>query len=324
MNKIIHISKSSIKYKSSIYITASNALNKHINNADIICDGTDDEQQILSAIEQYKNENVGGVIQLSEGNFSISESILMESGIILHGSGQRNTIIEMENPITTQPGIDAITNLDYPNGNVQIEDLAVIMPTTGTTGDAIHAGSGVTIRNVIFGGGTVDTWGIHYENAYKPIIENVGSTSTHQGEIGYPGSNGFWFHQNPDGPNYEAVHYGDGAIRSARVIGTNNDFTAFKFTGAWFDMAIQQITASHVNTGSGVGIDASGLYDCSIVQFDLEGLNICIKAHPIWNCQFMSSYMSGSTILEYLSGGSILFIGGTDPDVENAAVTYIS
>jgi hypothetical protein len=232
-----------------------------------------------------------------------------------------STIIKMDNLTKSQPGIDVLTNVKYPDAGVTLKDMTVIMPRYGVSGDAVLAGSGVKLENFRFGGGNKDTWGVHFINPYNPVCVNVKSVSTQQGSPGDPMSNGIWVHQDPTGKNYEEVHYGDGYFSNIDIMGLTDGFTGIKFTGAIFDMLLERLIVVGLNR-TGVGLDSGGLYYSMVNQFDFENLNTCIRLNKGWGVKFSSYYMEGNKLVDYIGGDKFLFEGMIDPKVNSPLVTW--
>jgi hypothetical protein len=77
-----------------ITVAAFNATAKEKTQADYTCTGESDQIQINAAIKDVSS--VGGTVQLSEGDFTISAPIIMASGVKLVGSGGGNaTVIKL-------------------------------------------------------------------------------------------------------------------------------------------------------------------------------------------------------------------------------------
>lgn len=70
----------------TITVAASDASGESKRAAKYVCDGTSDQSQIQAAIDALPS--VGGVVQLSEGTFTVSASIQLNSGTILRGAGR--------------------------------------------------------------------------------------------------------------------------------------------------------------------------------------------------------------------------------------------
>lgn len=64
------------------------ALKASVNSGGgLVCDGTDDQADILSALSTYKS------VALTEGNFAINDTVTVPQGKRLHGSGARATML---------------------------------------------------------------------------------------------------------------------------------------------------------------------------------------------------------------------------------------
>lgn len=72
-------------------VAASNADNESKEAADFKCDGVSDQTEINSAITAASAAG-GGVVQLTEGTFTLSDRIVMASKVWLRGAGQGTVI----------------------------------------------------------------------------------------------------------------------------------------------------------------------------------------------------------------------------------------
>ncbi len=79
----------------TVVVAASNATADSKAGADFVCDGTADEVQINSAIDIATT--VGGLVQLTEGLFTILLAIIMKDRVHLQGVGAPATLITQPN-----------------------------------------------------------------------------------------------------------------------------------------------------------------------------------------------------------------------------------
>lgn len=81
-------------------VAANDSLHK--NEADYVCDGTDDQVEIQAAIDALPAGAgaTGGTVQLSQGRFYISDTIVIDKNMRLTGTGSfLSTVIELVNNI---------------------------------------------------------------------------------------------------------------------------------------------------------------------------------------------------------------------------------
>ena len=90
-------------YNADLYVAASNASAWEKNQADYVCDGTDDDLVINAAIQAMPQQftvrtgsySGGGTIRFSAGTFAISDSIIIDRPIEFTGAGQDSTAFLM-------------------------------------------------------------------------------------------------------------------------------------------------------------------------------------------------------------------------------------
>lgn len=120
------------------------------SGANYVCDGVDDQTQINSAITALGS--TGGIVQLTEGTYLLSDSVLISSKVILQGCGP-NTVVKIKNGNSASFGVIENKNQDATgNTSIVIRNLKI---------DGNKAGSS----------GTND--GIAFYNVDKFIIYNV-------------------------------------------------------------------------------------------------------------------------------------------------------
>lgn len=133
--------------RSATYVIAASDATSHvIAQADYVCDGTADEIEIQAAIDDLTS---GGMVQLSQGNFTLSDTILLDDYITIQGEGW-STIITQGNSVTTnQPNIFTLNG----KTGVHIRNMKLVgtgvapntfTSTYGYVGDAIMAYNGST------------------------------------------------------------------------------------------------------------------------------------------------------------------------------------
>ena len=77
----------------SVTVAAADAPDDVKARADYVCDGTDDDVEIQAAIDEVG----GGLVQLSQGTFSIGASIELDDNTTLQGAGKNSTILTLAN-----------------------------------------------------------------------------------------------------------------------------------------------------------------------------------------------------------------------------------
>jgi hypothetical protein len=68
------------------YVIAANSAMEHVRaRADLVCDGTDDQVQIQQAVDAMSS--IGGTIYLTEGEYYISDTIIVDKPVFFRGAG---------------------------------------------------------------------------------------------------------------------------------------------------------------------------------------------------------------------------------------------
>jgi len=99
--------------KTTLTVAADNSPAEFKTEADYVCDGTDDQNQIQAAIDSLSA--TGGIVQLLNGTYNTTNSIKLPDYTVLTGIGAA-TIIK-----TSRSAISVIENEDNTNGNTYIE-----------------------------------------------------------------------------------------------------------------------------------------------------------------------------------------------------------
>ena len=110
-------------------VAAVDALNT--SGADYTCDGSSDQTTINEAITALGS--IGGVVQLTEGTFSLSGSIQMENNVMLQGYGKK-TILSID----SDGNYEAIENADQDgtgNSNLMVRNLVIEGNSASRTGN---------------------------------------------------------------------------------------------------------------------------------------------------------------------------------------------
>lgn len=103
----------------SILIAASDAPQGVKNIANVVCTGANDQIEINQAIAKLlpsRNSGLGGVVHLSQGNFDITDQILMRTRTSLIGSG-RATILKARSSWNSRNNPGLIGGVIEPDGN---------------------------------------------------------------------------------------------------------------------------------------------------------------------------------------------------------------
>lgn len=124
----------------TVLVAASDATETVKASADYVCDGTDDQVQIQAAIDYIKalGGTIGGIVQLSEGNFNVKASIVygnIACGITLQGSLGSNIVCDpsMTGHIInlTDNAYDIIRDLCFVGNGAAISSAILLQSNTG-------------------------------------------------------------------------------------------------------------------------------------------------------------------------------------------------
>ncbi len=129
------------KTTNSLLVAAFDAPQRIIDVADYVCDGVDDDVQILAAIAASPAYPIGAKIVLSEGNFYLSSSIALTRGSIsIEGAGKGVTILNMTpgSASVDSVNVDAIT---LTAGTVQWDVRLSNFTIEGNAADFLNDGS---------------------------------------------------------------------------------------------------------------------------------------------------------------------------------------
>jgi parallel beta-helix repeat protein len=128
----------------TITIAASNSLQKSKDQADYVCDGTNDEVEIQAAIDALPDS--GGRILLLEGNYLINRQSgklhalrINKSNIQLMGVGQ-SSILYLVNGQATADSACRVIEIDSTLSDITIEDLQINGNSTNQTDNTGSAG----------------------------------------------------------------------------------------------------------------------------------------------------------------------------------------
>ena len=102
----------------TLVVAASDASPKSKRGADYICDGTADEVEINAAIDALPA--AGGKVVLSEGAFTLANSIIVIDGLTLEGQGY-STLIQYDDTIAGPAGIGHHDGTTYR----QVDDVTI-------------------------------------------------------------------------------------------------------------------------------------------------------------------------------------------------------
>jgi len=146
-------------YTVSLVVAASDAPAYQKAQADYTCDGDADEVQINIALTAAYTGG-GGIVELSSGNFSLKDKILIPSNVTLKGQGfntklKFDTSIGDKTMITNNCGY--VPGSRHPTGNVNITVRDIYVD-----GDKDHRGAG-----------TDATWTVGFNTVQNLTIKNV-------------------------------------------------------------------------------------------------------------------------------------------------------
>ena len=112
-----------------LFVAAVDSLAKNKQSADYVCDGVNDDEQIQAAIIEVYSGG-GGVVVLSEGTFTLGNSITLYDEVTISGQGAATTIT---GPIIEYPEMSIFIN-DSVQGLTGIELKNFKIDMTGATG----------------------------------------------------------------------------------------------------------------------------------------------------------------------------------------------
>lgn len=309
------------RYESNVFISASNALNKHKSNSNIVCDGINDEQQVLSIIDEFKDENVGGAIQLSEGDFNFDDTVLMEDNISILGAGMGATTITQS--ASNKTTFDAITNCNYDGSHVSIKDLTLILPLTNS-GDGINIGTRSIVENIRLGGGTPDSYGIRVTNAYLFSLRNIYTTEGTDPQPIQANMNPLLVECTDN-----LYNYGNAQIQNIQGL-IQEDCTGITFRGVPNSHPINLIDVSSVNLAgrpnktNQIGISLENVGSCSFTSLDLEQFATAIDMSPCRGSVFTNCYFDADENVGYDDNcNTNLFVGGHNPQIPINVGDYV-
>lgn len=137
-----------ITRSATIVIAASDSSAKSKAQADYVCDGTDDHVEINAAIASIST--TGGKIQLLEGTYNLSDSVLLSSNITFEGMGKATVLTGVNRPIE-------IVDVEYSI----ITDISLDGNSLFAEGIHINGGYSLNIKNCYIYNFT--TYGIYFE-----------------------------------------------------------------------------------------------------------------------------------------------------------------
>lgn len=115
----------------TIKIAAYDATAKSKASSDYVCDGTSDEVEIQAAVTELAT--TGGCVELSEGTFTLSDSITInQDNIWLRGMGWSTKIIgasSFDSVVISQNMTTIISNLNMQNANYDIYNYGTALIT---------------------------------------------------------------------------------------------------------------------------------------------------------------------------------------------------
>lgn len=242
----------------ALFVAATDATASEKRNADYVCDGADDDVQILAAIGDLPAN--GGTVCLSTGTFTIGSSIdySAAAGVCLAGAGRYATTITGEAAYT-----GAIVQI----GNYgALERCSITIPTT-VTANAIQcydSDNGFILRDVYVTGGSGATpYAISIRNSFSADVANVRLSV---------GCNGYEI-ANTNNVN----NYGNSSFRHCEVQLTTAGRIGWDIYGIAGAKNYNLVTFNYISaiTGSGAGSTGIRIQNCSFLTFvgpDIEGV----------------------------------------------------
>jgi hypothetical protein len=296
--------------KPDVYVVASDAIEEHQNNANYLCDGSGDDSTINEAVELLSE--TGGIIQLSEGNFSLSDEVLGDAGITIRGSGVGATVV-------TQTTLSKAAFNFGQNSFLGLSDMEIVMPTSSSAGDFVSVGETSAIRNInihdlYLKGGGVNSWGGNLLNPFKFSIRNITEYNS-----GFRG-NGILL-ENQDNVYY----YGNGEVHNIQLgLGEADTKGIYVkgYDGAEINKTVNLTNFSGINIGTGSANGREGIVidngnDCTFTMCDLELLYNAIHLTNAHYNTFIGCYYYSPTnkVLMEETNTNNVWVGGRDPGI---------
>lgn len=143
----------------SVMLAASDATDKEKRGADIVCDGVDDQVQVLAASLLLAGN--GGKLALSSGTFNFTDSVLVDKFVTIAGMGPAATFILCD-------ACNAFRLRQYS----ELRDLYLLGDGTHTGVDTISSSveQWMTIQNI-----NIDSFalGVVLNGGYARVLDNV-------------------------------------------------------------------------------------------------------------------------------------------------------
>ncbi len=212
-----------------------------------LCDGTADETEINAAITAV-NAAGGGKVELSEGTFILSDSVVPLAKVTLQGAGKLVTIIRCTDP--SKSVISETAGVDY----YGIRDLAVSYPSASITavGDNVSGKARITAALTIGTGqkvavcNTTDYDGIYTEGVDLTVIDSTHFDIT---GVAYTSSQTGVAYLNATVNSIELAHHGD--------------------TGYSWKFIIDNVEAYNVGNGN-FGLSLGNALDYCVANFSVN------------------------------------------------------
>jgi hypothetical protein len=272
-----------------LFVAASNASAADKAAADYVCSGVADEVQINVAITALPA--AGGVVRLSNGNFTIAATVAVPSYVTLRGEGRHATVI------TGVAGMTA-TMLTLGASFSVLESVRIIAPTT-LTNDAVtfaNESDGTTVRDVqMSGGGNATIWMLSVRSSYRFRLDNVFiSTDSNGINIVNDGS---------------AYNVGNSCVSQVEVWTTTTGRTAWQISGSTAALRSENLISfsyiaalcSVAHAAGSVGLNIINSYNLAFHLVDLENAAISLNitgsvgsGPPSYGLVFTGLYASGA------------------------------
>ncbi len=247
----------------TVFVAASDARQKSIDNADFVCDGTDDQVEIQAAIDLL---TVGGRVLLSEGAFSIAApssgaAITLTRGVSLQGLGSG---LAGAGTILTQLGTGGAANVRLLRllGDSLINNLRIV-----TLGDV----DGILVQDLHC---TIEYCAIEPLNGHG-IDMQEGDVTIRNNRISVGGAGHGIFSDGLAGERHVVIDgnlllgatgYGirfDGAGVPLRATIVNNNFDCGTGGGIYLDDASDSMVANNLIRSAGSTLHGVRLTDAS-------------------------------------------------------------
>ncbi|MDD2262066.1 MAG: hypothetical protein PHW20_07365 [Clostridia bacterium] len=285
-----------ITRSATLVIAANDSSEKSKAQADYVCDGVADDDEINAAITAIST--TGGKIILTEGNFSLSNKVSSAANVVISGVGTGATNITQTAQSTTAFELGA-------NDYTGLQNLTIIMPSSNS-GDAVTVGSatestGQILENLRFARGDSLSYAIRVTNAFEFSIAHISFHKT----LGLA-SNGILFENTANDYNYGNAKISNISLfcaantKGISIVGAvSKNYNLMEFSAI-------NLISSVANGQIGINIE-TGSY-MSFNMIDLEFLETGIKLSNASRNYFAEVYSTCTTDINISAGYKNIFV----------------